>query len=554
MVFSFLKSRARRQAEDLNLETQALSSRLTAVMNAAESGILGFTRDRQVAVANPKALHILGGLDRNPPFDWPDEIKFVDPDDMNPFTAGESPIERALSGKTLKLESAIMTRKKAVDPRYVRLSSAKLDEAESPDIGTVIIIDDISEQERNRQQVERSSRLDALGQLTGGIAHDFNNLLATIEYAIQLAQNTDDPETRLGYHTTALNSVRRGANLTNRLLAFAKRQPGLARSALVDDVLGEFAELSRPTIEESIKLEFRADDEDLWVFCDVAQLENALLNLVLNSRDAMIRSGQGDTITLTARGVAEIEADEVLRQEDPHSYIAKGLHSEHAADLAREDGFAYRYVEIAVSDNGPGMENEVMRRAIDPFFTTKDTNSGTGLGLSMVYGFAQQSNGELRIYSEVGHGTTVRLLLPRGTQNGEREDPIQRLPAQLGAGQLVLIVEDEIALLKMMRDVVGSLGYKVKTASNGFDALAMISEGVPIDLLITDVVMPGGLGGFDLARSARQVKPGLPVIYMSGYTGFSPEEMGEVVAPLIQKPSPPTTIAEAINKALKTTA
>ncbi len=166
-----------------------------------------------------------------------------------------------------------MTRKKGVDPRYVRISSARLDEESSPDIGTVVIIDDVSEQERNRQQVERSSRLDALGQLTGGIAHDFNNLLATIEYAIQLAQNTDDPETRLGYHTTALNSVRRGANLTNRLLAFAKRQPGLAKSALVDDVLAEFAELASLPIEINIRLESFSDDEDLWIFGDVAQLE-----------------------------------------------------------------------------------------------------------------------------------------------------------------------------------------------------------------------------------------------------------------------------------------
>lgn len=551
LVYSYMNLRARRLADRLNAQTQAISSRLTAVMNAAESGILGFDRKHHVAVANPKALHILGGADRAQPFDWPDEIKFVDPQDMKPFEASRNPINRALVGQTLKVESAIMTRSEGVDPRYVRLSSASLDAEASPDIGTVVIIDDVSEQERNRQQVERSSRLDALGQLTGGIAHDFNNLLATIEYAIQLAQGTDDAEARQGYHTTALNSVRRGANLTNRLLAFAKRQPGLAKSALVDDVLADFAELARPTIEENIKLKFLTDDNDLWVFGDVAQLENALLNLVLNSRDAMLRSGKGDSIIIKARGVAEIEADKALLEEDPHSYIAKGLHQEHADARAREDGFAYRYVEIAVTDNGPGMAEEVMRRAIDPFFTTKDTNSGTGLGLSMVYGFVQQANGELRIYSEVGHGTTVRLILPRGTREGARENPVERLPIPRGIGQTVLVVEDEAALLNMMRDIVGSLGYRVEAASNGQDALDRIKSGDTIDLLLTDVVMPGGLGGFDLARSARKLRPDLPVIYMSGYTGFSPEEMGDVVAPLVQKPSPPNIIALTIDNALR---
>ncbi len=154
----------------------------------------------------------------------------------------------------------------------------------------------------------------------------------------------------------------------------------------------------------------------------------------------MIRSGKGDSIVIKARGVAEIETNSAL--------LAKGLHKEHAVARARKDGFVYRYVEIAVTDNGPGMSEEVMRRAIDPFFTTKDTNSGTGLGLSMVYGFVQQSNGELRIYFEVGHGTTVRLLLPRGTQAGERENPVERLPLPRGTGQVVLIVEDEVALLE----------------------------------------------------------------------------------------------------------
>ena len=443
-----------------------------------------------------------------------------------------------------------MSRRDNSDPRYTRISSAPLSQDVSPEIGTVMIIDDVSEQEKNRQQVERSSRLDALGQLTGGIAHDFNNLLAAIKYAIQLSSVASDPVKREEYNDIALKSVTRGATLTQRLLAFAKRQPGLAKSRRVEDIIKELEEFMRPTIEEHIALDFIVDDPNLWVYVDVAQLENAMLNLVLNARDAIIRSGRGNRIVVKARSVAEIEADLELRNESADTYIAQGLHAEHKTDVRRQDGKAYRYVEFSVTDNGPGMDDETKRRSIDPFFTTKDTNTGTGLGLSMVYGFIQQADGEMRIYSEAGHGTTIRLLLPRGSTEGRREDPVERLPAPTGSGQVILIVEDEPDLLRIMTDLVMSLGYSVKMARNGTEALRTIRSGEPIDVLLTDIVMPGGIGGFALAEAARQARPGLPIVYMSGYTGISASEMGKVIAPLIQKPSPPYMLAEALEVAL----
>ncbi len=546
----FQSARARQRADSLVAENKSVSSRLGAVLDAANSGIFGLSVDGRIVFANAGARHMLGGLNIELPADWPRNIRFLDSEDMTPLESSKDPVKRALAGQVIKGETAIMSRRDNSDPRYTRISSAPLSRDVSPDIGTVIIIDDVSEQEKNRQQVERSSRLDALGQLTGGIAHDFNNLLAAIKYAIQLSTVAIDPEKRKEYNDIALKSVTRGATLTQRLLAFAKRQPGLAKSRCVDDILKELEEFMRPTIEEHIALDFVVDDPTLWVFVDVAQLENAMLNLVLNSRDAIIRSGKGNRIVVKARSVAEIEADLELRNESADTYIAQGLRAEHKTDVGRKDGKAYRYVEFSVTDNGPGMEDETKRRSIDPFFTTKDTNSGTGLGLSMVYGFIQQADGEMRIYSEEGHGTTIRLLLPRGSTGGRREEPVERLPAPTGNGQVILIVEDEPDLLRIMTDLVMSLGYSVKMARNGTEALGIIRSGEALDVLLTDIVMPGGIGGFALAEAARRARPGLPIVYMSGYTGISASEMGKVIAPLIQKPSPPYMLAEALEAAL----
>lgn len=528
-----------------------LSGRLNAVLEAARSGIFGLDKDGTILIVNPTGRHMLGGISHLPPFRWPDTIIFLDPEDLHPLELSANPVKRIIAGQSVKGETAIMSRAGSDNPRYVRVTSALISGDPSASVRYVIVIDDISEQEKNRQQIERSSRLDALGQLTGGIAHDFNNLLATIQYAVQLAAKDETSEAKTKYLQTALTSVKRGADLTQRLLAFAKRQPGVAKTRLVADVIYEFAELVTPTIEEKLSLSFSVERSDLWVFCDIPQLENALLNLVLNSRDAIIREGKGSKIVVSARAVAEIDSDAVLRRENPHTYIAKGLHAEHSAERLRDDGRVYRYIEFAVTDNGPGMSDEVKRRALDPFFTTKAANSGTGLGLSMVYGFIQQANGELRLYSEVGLGTTVRMLLPRGTPSGEREAPVDRLPAPTGKGQRIMVVEDEENLLTMVCDLLDALGYQVVQAHSGRDALALIDRGEQFNLLLTDVVMPGGVGGFELAQEVRKKLPEMPVIYMSGYTGFSKEEVGQVTAPVVQKPCPPSELASLIREALK---
>ncbi|WP_299500631.1 ATP-binding protein [uncultured Roseobacter sp.] len=542
----------RTRFSDVNSDLGAASEQLRVVLDTTMNGIIGLDQHGVVDVINPAARHMLGGKSQQTPFQWPERIKFLDIVDMRPLDASSDPINRALAGQVLTGETHLMTRDGHHENRYVRVSSA-LVEDEASNLRCVIVLDDVSLLEKNRQQIERKGRLDALGQLTGGIAHDFNNLLATILYAMQLtrADNISDRSDRV--LKTALGAVERGRELTGRLLAFAKRQPGLAKSRALADSFREFESLARPAIEANVDIVLVPPDPELLVYCDHGQLDNALLNLVLNSRDAIMRSGKGRKIIIKARALDEVDVDLALRREDLHAYITQGMMEEHAEDVARHDARAYRYVEISVTDDGPGMTDEVKRRAIDPFFTTKDTNSGTGLGLSMVYGFIQHSDGELRIYSELGYGSTIRMILPRGTTENEREAPITRLPIRRGNGQQILVAEDEESLLVVMEDLIAELGFSFIPARSGPEALQIIEDGTRVDLLLTDIVMPGGIGGFELASLVRKLRPGLPVVYMSGYTGFTSSEMGKVVAPMVQKPCPPVELAEILAEALAVT-
>ncbi|GFE48895.1 hypothetical protein So717_06480 [Roseobacter cerasinus] len=536
--------------EDLDRERATASQQLRLVLDTTMNGIIGLDHSGVVNVINPAARHMLGGKSESTPFPWPEAIKFLDIADLHPLDASADPINRALAGQSLHGETHLMTRAGESENRYVRVSSTVVED-ELSDLRCVIVLDDVSQLEKNRQQIERRGRLDALGQLTGGIAHDFNNLLATILYAMQLtrADNISPRSDRV--LATALSAVGRGRELTGRLLAFAKRQPGLAKSRNASEIFGEFEALVRPAIEANVELSFVPPDPDVLIYCDQGQLDNALLNLVLNSRDAIMRSSKGSAIIVKARGLDELDADLILRRENLHAYITQGMKQEHAQDVARHDEKAYRYVEISVTDDGPGMSEEIKSRAIDPFFTTKDSNSGSGLGLSMVYGFIQQSDGEFRIYSELGFGTTIRMILPRGSPDNEREEPVPRLPARRGTGQYVLVVEDEENLIAVMEDLIEELGFRFRAARSGQDALDVLGSGVPVDVMLTDIVMPGGIGGFELASKVRKLRPDLPIIYMSGYTGFTSTEMGDVVAPMLQKPCPPVELAEALYGALE---
>ena len=351
-----------------------------------------------------------------------------------------------------------------------------------------------SERLREAQEaIQRAQKMEALGQLTGGVAHDFNNLLQVIGGNLQLLKREtagdERAERRIDF---ALAAVTRGAKLASQLLAFGRRQPLEPRVVNLGRFLHGMDDMLRRAIGAEIELETVVSG-GLWnTFVDPGQIENAILNLAINSRDAM--DGQG-RLTLEAGNV--LLDDDYARQ---HGEVTAG-----------------QYVMVAVTDTGSGMTSEVMARAFEPFFSTKPEGKGTGLGLSMVYGLVKQSGGHAKIYSEVSQGTTVKLYLPRAIEGEEELADDVAAPVHGGA-ETILVVEDDFEVRETAVALLADLGYRVLKAPDAAAGLAVIESGVTIDLLFTDVVMPGSMRSSDLARKAQELIPGLPVLFTSGYT------------------------------------
>ncbi|MGI3900486.1 MAG: PAS domain S-box protein [Janthinobacterium lividum] len=354
---------------------------------------------------------------------------------------------------------------------------------------------DITAQRNVEEQLRQAQKMEAIGQLTGGIAHDFNNLLTGIIGSLammqkRLAQGRTDTLER--YAGLALASANRAAALTHRLLAFSRRQPLEAKAVDANALVASMDELLRRTIGESIVLQ-SVQTPGLWLtLCDPHQLENALLNLAINARDAMADGGR-----LT------IETDNAVLDE---AYVAR------EPDVSPGD-----YVVLSVTDTGTGMPPDVMARAFDPFFTTKPIGQGTGLGLSMIYGFVKQSDGHIKIYSEPGLGTSIKIFLPR--YNGVGETPtldVGEAAPRAEAGDTVLVVEDDVTVRDLVLEVLRDLGYTALQAEDGPAGLAVLASGRRVDLLVTDVGLPG-MNGRQLADQARLRRPDLKVLFITGY-------------------------------------
>ncbi|MBX3620709.1 MAG: response regulator [Rhizobacter sp.] len=383
--------------------------------------------------------------------------------------------------------------------------------------------DDISKLNARLQQ---SQRLEAVGQLTGGVAHDFNNLLTVVMGNAELLveQAADDAERRM-LAEMIVSAAQRGAALTQQLLAFARKQALSPAPTDVNQLIAGMDSMLRPTLGEHIEIELiRA--AGLWqAMVDPGQLENALLNLCLNARDAMRKGGR---LTIET-------ANTVLDQAyaDTHPDVKPG-----------------QYVMLAVSDTGQGIAPEHLELVFQPFFTTKE--KGTGLGLAMVYGFVKQSAGHINIYSEAGHGTAVKLYLPRalGAAHSALEPTERLMPS--GGQETILVVEDDEMVRRYACQQLRSLGYRVIDVDNGVDALAFIERHDGVDLLFTDVVMPGGMNGRALADAARKQRPGLRVLYTSGYTENAIVHHGRLDPGvlLLAKPYRLVELARAIRSAL----
>ncbi|MEM8571495.1 MAG: ATP-binding protein [Pseudomonadota bacterium] len=521
------------------------NERLEMVLETSTSGVVALGADRNVLLANGIARSMFGLGHASAPFLWPKDLGFLNAESLSPLDSDADPVATTFRGGTARGE--VVARRLGVggEMRYLRVSTqhagpARYETESDLPIRIVMVFEDVTDQEVGRQKFERAGRLDALGQLTGGIAHDFNNILASIMYALELSLNTPLPEKVRDWLERAKSSVSRGSDLSRRLLTFAKKQPGAAVSRPVSETLHDIRGLLHATIKEPIEISLDEPDDALWVYCDQGQLESALVNLVLNSRDAIHASGHGSSIRIAVRGVDRpmIADTRKIAEDDTRSA---------PLDVPPRQT---RFVEISVTDDGPGMSSEVRRRAIDPFFTTKGANSGSGLGLSIVYGFVQQSGGEMRIYSEPKLGTTVRLLIPRGTPQGAADQTEARLPMPMGQSERLFVVEDDASLQAMIKDMVTSLGYRFLSAKSGDEALELIDDGIEFDLLLTDIMMPGKTDGYGLARELRARRPSVPVVYMSGYAGLETKNSGNQEATWIQKPCTAAELARTLRFAL----
>jgi PAS domain S-box-containing protein len=357
------------------------------------------------------------------------------------------------------------------------------------------IIHDLTERKRTEELLVQAQKMEMVGQLSGGIAHDFNNLLTVIVGNAEFL--SEKLKARQDLQQLAEDIGRagdRGAELTQRLLAFGRRQ--VLRPVEIDcnELLGSMHKLLQRTLRQDVEIKADFDPELSFAFADAAQLESAVLNLAVNAQDAMLSGGR---LTIST---ANASLDEHY----------KSLHPEVASG---------EYVLIAITDDGEGMSKEVIERAFEPFYTTKEVGKGSGLGLSMVYGFVKQSNGHVAIYSEPGLGTTVRIYLPQAAT--KRSRPREQIPtdaASLPRGiETVLVVEDDPFVRNYSIKSVESLGYSVIAAVDGNDAMQKLRTDIHVDILFTDVVMPGGINGWELADLARQLRPGLPVLLTSGY-------------------------------------
>ena len=489
--------------------TQALQrseQRLREITDAIPAAIAYFDRSGTYRYANKGYAEWFGWSAREVEGK---QVRAVTGQEVYDLVAGH--LARALAGEQVSYEYTLTGR----DGMPARARSTLV-----PDIGPdgevqgcYVHSVDVTEQRRTEAALAQAQKMEAIGQLTGGLAHDFNNMLTVvIGNLVALKENhPDDPLTE-NFVEPAMQAANRGADLIRRLLGFARRQPLEPRPVEVNELILGMSKLIRRSLPSTIGVSTASREPCLVALVDAHQLENALLNLALNARDAMPNGG-------------ELRIESSLEQLSVHA----------AADLEVPPG---DYVQIAVSDNGMGMDGSTLARVFEPFFTTKQFGMGSGLGMSMVYGFVKQSGGGVRIRSRQARGTTVALLLPSIAE----DDQPDALPAGADvnaadlAGKLVLLAEDDADVRTVVRMQLAELGCAVVEAENGAEAADMVENIPAIALVISDVVMPGTMDGRALARFVRRFRPELPIVLMSGFAEAQASVEVDPDLPLLAKP------------------
>jgi len=492
-TFALLVGRAR--LLDLRRREQALAARLEAAMEHIRDGIAVFGPEDRLLLRNSRFAETIG---------LPPEV--VRPGVPLAELAAAQRLEPPLLSSTRPGAQPVVAEAQHENRRLEIWRSAM------PDGGQMVAVADITRRVQAEDVARQAQKMEVLGQMTGGVAHDFNNLLQVVSANLELISlrlaKREEPDSWMNARLDAARAgVSRGARLTRQLLAFARRQPLAPEPLDPARVLTGIEDMLRRTTGEGVELELVVGD-GLWsVRADPNQLENALLNLVVNARDAMTGADGLPAGRLT------IEAANASLDEE---YAAR------AAEVAPG-----QYVMYAVTDTGIGMTPEQLRRATEPFYTTKDAGKGTGLGLSMVFGFAKQSGGHFQLYSELGRGTTARLYIPR-TAAPARIAAAEPADVPRANGELVLLVEDDPGVRQVAADALSGLGYTVQAAADAGAALRFLEGGAQPDVLFTDVVMPGELSSRMLAERAQQMLPGLAVLFTSGYTQNSIVHNGEL--------------------------
>jgi signal transduction histidine kinase/sensor domain CHASE-containing protein len=450
------------------------------------------------------------------------DIEFIHPEDRERYIAIET--EATDKGEGFTREYRLML--PDGDIRYIR----EFTEPELDDQGKVLrtkgSVQDVTDQVLLHEQLRQAQKLEAIGQLTGGIAHDFNNMLVVILGNLELTiKQVGDGHPSLELLAASQRAANRASLLTERLLTFARKRPLQIQDVELQALLIGMKEEFEITLGETIRLEMLQVDRELHCRTDTAQLENALLNLVINAHDAMPRGG-------------------ILNIELESTYLDTNYAS------TQEELQPGRFVCITFRDTGTGMSQEIMDQVFDPFFTTKPFGEGTGLGLSMVYGFLKQCQGHVSVSSQPGEGTSVKVFLPEshGMILSQDENIDEVVP--MGEGELVLVVEDEADVRDLVVMFLAELGYKTKVAENAGEALTLLKSDAAFDLLFSDVVLPGGVNGVDLAQWAVGKMPELKVLLTSGYPNDVGTQRGALEFPLIKKPYTQEQLGRAVQEIL----